>query len=466
MNCIKKVVCLVFCCTCVGGATGIKAEQPLSLQQLLNAMSDNYELLKREGSLVQARQAAVKATKYDRLPQLTGMLQATINSDNNLEGSYQSYGMIPSVVSGVRAQSNLSPVAGDAAILDLNWEAVNFGAYKAREDLSKSDLQVQMNTLATTQYNLQGYASAYYLELIRQFELQNVQQNNVVRLQQLKTTIDALVRNGVRPGVDSSVASAELSKSIIALYQAQKNLAQTKVQLSNLTGLAAGQLNPDTASENKVNVDGAAFVFSITAETIHHPYINLYSSVYDQSRARLLLEKKSYYPKIFLDADAWGRGSSLSNTDQYNSELLQGYQPSRFNYLVGLTMTYNILNIAHKKLNSNIYRFQSEAAYHQLQNEKANLSSDVQQALLEKDFQHNRLVETRHQLDAAASAYSQQLSLYTNGLSSIIELNTAQDYFIQAQRDYVEAKVGLMKSVINYSLVTNTFAALLQTIKL
>ena len=463
---LKK--CFVYFLTCIvmlafHPCTG---QQPLSLQQLLQAMSSNYELLKRESSLVQSRQAAAKATRFDRLPQLNAMLQATVNSVNNQEGAYQSYGMIPSVVSGVRTQSNLGAVGGDAAVLDLNWEAVNFGEYKAREDLAKSDLQVQMNSLASTQYDLEGYASAYYIELIRQYELQNVQQDNVKRLQQLKTTIDALVRSGVRSGVDSAVASAELSKSIIELYQAQKNLSQTKVQLANLTGLNLGQLNPDTTAEKKVNVEGTAFTFSINTDTMHHPYINLYSSVYDQTRARLQLEKRSYYPKVFVDADAWARGSSLNNSDQYNSDLARGYAPSRFNYLVGLTMTYNLFNIAHKRLNSNIYKFQSEAALHNLQNEKDNLNSSVQQALLEKDFQFNRLVETRHQLDAATSAYTQQLSLYTNGLSSIIDLNTAQEYYIQAQRDYVEAGVGLMKGVINYTLVTNTFTTLLQTIKL
>ncbi len=293
-----------------------------------------------------------------------------------------------------------------------------------------------------------------------------MQQDNVLRLQQLKTTIDALVRSGVRPGVDSSVAAAELSKSLVALYLAQKNLAQTKVQISTLTGFGTNQLIPDTGAENKVNVDGAAFVFASTADTVHHPYINLYASMYDQSEARLKLEKSSYYPKVFLDADAWVRGSSLSNTDVYNSDLALGYEPGRFNYLVGLTMTYDIFNIAHKKLNSAIYRYQAEAAHHLLENEKINLNSDVQQALLEKDFELNRLIETKHQLDQAGTAYTEQLSLYNNGLSSIIELNTALDYYIQAQRDYVEAKVGLMKSVINYALVTNTFTTLIQTIKL
>ena len=438
----------------------------MSLQDLLNNMQSNYELLKYQGSLVKASEAQKKAVSYDRLPHLNTMLQATVNSVNNQEGAYQSYGVIPSIISGVRAQSNLGAVSGDAAFAGLNWEAVNFGAYKANENLAKQNMLVQMNTLASTQYDVDGYAAAYYIELVRQFQLQTVQQDNVNRLQQLKTTIGALVNSGVRPGVDSSVASAELSKSIVGLYQVQKNLAQTKVRLSTLTGLSTGQLNADTSAVNKVNSDGMNLVFNAVADTVHHPYITLFTSIYDRSKARLQLENKSYYPKVFVDADAWVRGSSLSGTDQYNSDLLQGYQPNRFNYLVGLTMTYDIFNVAHKRLNSSVYRYEMDAAYHQLQNEKVNLNSDVQQALLEKDFEYNRLVETKHELDEAATAYNQQLSLYKNGLSSIIELNTALDYYIQAQKDYVEANVGLMKSVINYSLVTNTFTALVQNLKL
>jgi outer membrane protein TolC len=134
--------------------------------------------------------------------------------------------------------------------------------------------------------------------------------------------------------------------------------------------------------------------------------------------------------------------------------------------MVGLTLTYNIIDIAHKHLNSSIYKFEADGARHDLQNAKAKLSSDAQQALLQKDFEYNRYTLAGRQLNAAGAAYMQQLSLYNNGLSSIIELNTAQDFYIQAQRDYVEARIGLMKSVINYSLVTNTFDAMLQTLKL
>ncbi|HWB63760.1 MAG TPA: TolC family protein, partial [Chitinophagales bacterium] len=172
----------------------------VSLQQILKGVQANYELIKAQGSLVQAKQAAVKATNMQRLPQLNTMLEGDVASNNNVEGTYLTFGMIPTVTSGVRAQSKLDPTGGDAAFAGINWEAVNFGGYKARENLAKQDLLVQINTLARTEYDLNGIASIYYLELLRLTELEKIQQDNVDRLEKLKTSIVALVKTGVRPG--------------------------------------------------------------------------------------------------------------------------------------------------------------------------------------------------------------------------------------------------------------------------
>ena len=457
---LYMVLCLCACAFCPA-----KAQPPLSLQQLLKATSENYELLKREGSLVQSTQAALTATKFERLPRFNTMLQASVASNNNLQGTYEGYGVLPSITGGTRQNSDLSAVSGDVAFAGLNWEAVNFGAYKARVDVAKFNLSVQTNQLASVQYNLDGIVSSYYLELIRQYELQNIEQDNVTRLRQLKLSIGALVSSGTRPGVDSMIAAAELSKSLVGMYQAQKNLAEVQVELSTLTGLSAKTLLPDTLDESHLLKDGVAFVFASAIDTLHHPYIDLYSSLYDLKRSKFKLESKSYYPKLWLDANGWVKGSSISYNDQYNN-LLEGYSPNRWNYFVGLTLTYDIMNIARKRLNQPVAKFEADAAYHQLQNEKANLNDEVQRALIEKDFQLNKLLETEHELSSASSAYNQQMGLYKSGLSSVIDLNIALSYYITAQKDYLDAKVGLMKSVLNYSLVTNSFTALVQTLKL
>jgi len=462
----KKKLLIVVCSLLIGKWAFTQSETSvITLQTLLTNMQANYELLKYEGSMVQSKQAGKKAVAYDRLPQLNASYESDLGSNNSLSGTYFTMGVIPTVTGTRRTYMNISPVSGQTGLAGVDWEVTNFGGFKANENLAKSDLLVQMNTLDKTQYDLYGASSAYYLELIRQYELTAIQSNNVARLRELKTSIDALVRSGVRPGVDSMVAAAELSKSLVQLYQAQKNFAQLQAQLSNLTSLPVNQLNPDTNVERKLINDGVAYVFTSPVDTANHPDITLFSSMYDYSKAKWKSVNNSFNPSIHIQADAWARGSSLNNSDQFNN-LGQGFTTGRFNYLAGLTFSYDVFNLIHRRLYSSVNRFETEASYHRLLNEKQNLNNAVQQAEIEKGFQLKRLDETNRQLQAATSAYGQQLSLYKSGLSSIIELNTALSYYIEAQEDYLDARIQLMSSVLNYSLVTNTFNGLVQTLKL
>lgn len=463
MNAIKKKqLLIVVSCICFAA---FSQAQVISLQTLLDRLATNNEVLKSGHSQIQARQAEVKSVAYDRLPRVNAMYTATLGSDNNVQGPYMTMGILPSVTGGSRTYSNVNPVAGNTALAGINWEAVNFGKYKAQTDIAKAGLLTQNSAFAKTQYDLDGIAAAYYIELLRQHELQTIDQDNVARLQQLLESINGLVINGIRPGVDSSIASAALSKSIVTLYDAQRGLAQTQAQLSALTGMPASSILADTVSEYKIISTGAMYAFSAVVDTAHHPDIMLYSSLYSLSRAHLELDKKRFYPKISLDADAWTRGSSLSSADHFN-DLDQGLIPQRVNYFVGLTLTYDIMNIVRKKLSTSVSRYESEASAHELKQARIDINNAYQQSLIENEYQRKRLTETARQLQSAATAYDQQANLYLNGLSSIIELDVALSYYIQARKDYLDSKVGYMRSILSYSLVTNSFNSLVQALKL
>jgi adhesin transport system outer membrane protein len=460
----KQLLTFGFCALIV---TAAMAQGPahISLQALLQSLASNNDLLQSYASQVQAKKAAVKQAAADRIPQLNTIYQGTVGTDNNVSGPYLSMGILPSVTSGVRAYSDLSAASGNTALVGVNWEAVNFGGYKAEKDFAKSDLAVQNDILARSQYDLSGLAAAYYLEIIKQYELELINQDNVLRLQQLLTSVNSLVTNGIRPGVDTAIASAELSKSLISLYESQKVLAQTQVQIATLTRLPPATIVVDTAAEAKLIYSGEAFALHAVIDTQHHPDIVFYSSLYDLSRAQINLDKNRFYPRIFLDADATSRASSLNSADDYGN-LSQGFVPQRFDYFIGLTLTYDIMNIVHKRLATNISRYQAEASAHRLQQAKDDINNSFQQALLESNYQLKRLDETGRELHSATLAYRQQANLYQNGLSSIIDLDIALSYYIQAQRDYTDAKVSYMRSVLNYALVTNTFNTLVQTLNL
>ncbi|MBS1686808.1 MAG: TolC family protein [Bacteroidetes bacterium] len=440
--------------------------QGVTLQGLIEGMSSNNDMVKYYASLVQSRQAAVTSAKYERLPHINTLYQATLSSANNVQGGYLAMGVIPSVSGGRRSYNNFDPQSGNTALAGIDWEVTNFGGFQARTDLAKSNLSVQNNMLAKGTYDLQGIAAAYYVELMRQYELQQIDRDNVDRLQQLLTSINSLVVNGIRPGVDSAIASAEISKSRVALYEAQKNFDQLQVQLSTLTGLPIARLQPDTTAGDRLLQAAPSFILSAAVDTQHHPDLQYYSALTDLSRSRLNLERRRYYPKLMLDADVWTRASSLSNTDVYNKDLAQGYIPQRMNYFVGLTLAYDLMNIARKHINASIYKYEAEAAQHRLDQERLDLTTDLQKARIESDYQLRRLSETERQMRAADIAFGQQSNLYRNGLSSVIDLNLALSYSIQARKDYLDSKAGYMRSVLNYALVTNSFTNLVQTLKL
>ncbi len=465
MKGISRAIALTILCTAVLCPMSHLHGQGISLQALIDGMSSNNDMVKYYTSLVQSRQAEVTSARYERLPNINTLYQATIGSANNVQGGYLAMGVIPSVSGGRRTYNNFDPQSGNTALAGIDWEVTNFGGYKAKTDLAKSDLNVQNNVLARGTYDLQGIAAAYYVELMRQYELQRIDQDNVDRLQSLLTSINSLVVNGIRPGVDSAIASAEISKSRVALYEAQKNLDQLRVQLATLTGISAAQLQPDTTAGERLMTSGPSYVLAAPVDTLHHPDLLYYTALHDLSSSRLNLERKSYYPKLMFDADVWTRASSLNSADVYNN-LGEGYIPQRMNYFVGLTLSYDLMNIARKHINAAIYKREAEAAQHRLDQERLDLNSELQRARIESDYQLRRLSENGRQMHAADIAYSQQANLYRNGLSSVIDLNLALSYYIQARKDYLDSKTGYMRSVLSYALVTHTFSNLVQTLKL
>src|SRR5581483_2885806 len=124
MNCRKySAFAWILLCVFIAQRAHAQVGSSISLQQLLEGIRSNYELMKAQGSLVQARQAQKRAIDFQRLPRLNTLFEANVASNNNLEGTYITYGVIPSVTGGNRLQSNLNPVGDEAALVGLNWEA-------------------------------------------------------------------------------------------------------------------------------------------------------------------------------------------------------------------------------------------------------------------------------------------------------------------------------------------------------
>jgi adhesin transport system outer membrane protein len=435
---------------------------PLTLYQLLQQVNLRAPSLLTDSAAILIRQAQATETRAKWLPNLRLNYQADIGTNNNVAGPYFGYGIIPSNSRGVRTESNTSAAAVNLGIAALDWEVYNFGAYGAQTRVANSDIAVEQNQYAQSKYRLEAFTIANYLQLTRLQNYLDIQQRNISRNQQIKRSIMSLARSGVRPGVDTSIAEAELSKARLNYIELNNQYKQLQLQLAAISGLPYKAIVPDTATEN--NLATQAQLFTNPPDTANHPFINYYKAVYQNSIERENLIKKQYNPKVMIEAAAWGRGSSIDANDHFNS-LSSGLDFNRGNYLVGVGLTYNLVDLRRKQLKLRTQKAVTNYAVKQLNEQQMLLATSSSQADDELTTALLRLNEIPNQLAAANAGYRQKLSLYRSGLTDIIELNAALNILYRAETDYAQARYAYANALVQKAINQNQLSTVLNLFK-
>lgn len=431
---------------------------PLSLKALLNNVAQKAPTLLADSAAVRFKQAQATETRNNWLPNLKLNYQADVGTNNNTAGPYFGFGIVPSNTSGVRTQSNTSAALVNLGIAAFDWEAYNFGAYSAQNKVAGLEVSVEENQFQRSKYQLQGYTIGAYLQLMRLQDYLTIQSRNIERNQQIRRSIQSLAKSGIRPGVDTSIAEAELSKARLNYIELDNQYKQVQLQLSNISGVPYQSIIPDTLSAQKLIVQTNIPALN-TADTANHPAINYYRSLLQSSLQREDLVKKQYNPKILLEAAAWGRGSSIAN-DHFNS-LSNGWGFDRNNYLVGVGISYNLFDLRRKQLKLSTQKVATDYAARKLDEQRSALALSISQADAELNTARLRLREIPNQLQAANRGYRQKLSLYKSGLTDIIELNAALNILYRAETDYAQAKNAYISALFQKAVTGNQLSSVL-----
>ena len=445
-------------------ALAVRAQQltPITLKELLNRVSQKAPALLTDSAAINIRRAEAAETKNDWLPNLRLNYQADIGTSNNTTGPYFGFGIIPSSSGGIHATNVTTALSDNLGIAALDWEVYNFGKYGAENKVANSDVQVQQNQFAESKYDLQAYTIGGYLQLLRLQDFLGIQYRNIQRNTQIRRSIESLAKSGVRAGVDTSIAEAELSKARLNYIELNDQLKQVQLQLSAVSGIPYQAIIPDTTAELTLINKPTAYLFP--ADTANHPLINFYRSEYQNSLQREDLVKKLYNPKISLEAAAWDRGSSVDAAGQYNS-LSTGYGFQRGNYLVGVGISYNLFDLRRRQLKLNTQKASTDYAYKKLQEQQQLLSISASQADVEMQTALDRLQEIPKQLKAANDGYRQKLSLYRNGLTDIVELDAALNILYRAETDFMQAKYDYANALFKKAITENQVNTVLNLLK-
>ncbi|WP_291144982.1 TolC family protein [Flavobacterium sp. UBA7680] len=448
-----------FIALCLFAAITSHAQQHITLKELLSNVYKKAPGLIADSASIAIVQARSNETRASWLPTLKLNYQADIGTNNNTPGPYFGFGIVPSNSRGVRTENNTSAVLTNLGIAALDWEIYNFGAYQAQNNLARSDIEVEKNKFQQAKYKLEAYTIGNYLQLLRLEDFRSIQSHAIKRNEEIVRSIKSLVKSGVRPAVESSIAEAELSKARLTYIELDNELKQTQLQLAAISDLPFENILPDTLAETRLieRADISGLMFS---DTTNHPIINYYNSLVSNSRDKEKLVKKQYNPKVLLEAAAWERGASVDAEDHFN-KLSTGLDFDRSNYLIGLGISYSLFDLRHQQLKLRTQKKATDYALKNLAAQKSLLALGVNQADLDLKTAQQRLAEIPNQLQAAKAGYRQKLSLHKSGLTDIIDLNAALTILYRSETDYAQARFSYISALFQKAVTTNQVSSLL-----
>ena len=438
----------------------------IGLKQAIDSALKNYPGLLAKQMQLKSADLAVTDAKHQALPSLKIGEQLDMGTANSIGGSYFPMGIIPSTSGGIRTENNSDIASGNIAVGYAEYELFNFGLNHARVETAKASENIADADYKKTEYWLQYHVSQLYFDVLKYNLLSVIQQKNIDRYKVLSTYIKAYTNSGMKAGVDSSIANAEVSKAKIQYIQTVATLNQLKSELVFYTGLKNTFFNVDTTfyrlSPSMINQ--LQLLVSGDSTSLNNPVLNYYKSKWDYSIAQEKLIQKSFLPKVSLLGAAWTRGSSLSPKDEY-SNLSSGLDYSRYNYMTGLAFTYNIIDVVHLRDKTAAQHFQTEAVNAELTEQKSLLTNQLNQADIAIKASLDKIKEIPVQLKASREAYAQKLAQYNAGLVNITDITNVSYLLYQSETDNVEAQSELMNTLLQKAVTNNTLNSFLNNFK-
>jgi outer membrane protein TolC len=445
--------------------------QSYSLPVLIDSAQHHLPVLLQKKALIASARSGVTDARHTYLPASIIGDEVSAGSDNAVPGSYYSFGLIPSVSSGVNPSNNYQAAGGNIGFLFNEYELVNFGLKKATVRQAEAGLDLSQADLAREVYLLKWQIGKLFLD-IRKYQFQlGIDSQNVDRYQALYKVIQAVTKSGIKPGADSALAMAELSGARTLYNNTYGQIRQLYAQLGYLTGIAINGILVDTSG-----TEGNLANPGLAGTTGNYPLplsdsgaaANPVTDYYVKQRALYLqtedLVKKSYLPKILLTGITWARGSSIDYQDNYKS-IPSGWGYERFNYLAGVTLQYNLFNMVHRKDKEAIAHHDEEASVFDLQQQQLSLQNVGNKAEEGIQTALRNLNEIPIQIRSAQDAYAQKTAQYRAGIINLVDLTNASFILYRSQSEYVQSVSDWLLSNLDKAGANGNLDLFIQTIK-
>jgi outer membrane protein TolC len=193
-----------------------------------------------------------------------------------------------------------------------------------------------------------------------------------------------------------------------------------------------------------------------------HPLLKYYRNRIGVSDEQAKYLRTFAYPTFSLFGLYQGRGTGFkndygTNQNDYSSSYGAGADPTRYNYLLGVGVVWNITmpfrvhyQVQSQKFTSAQYQDEYNLQSEQLRDQQLLAETRINSAL--KNY-----AEAPVEVKAANSAYVQKFALYKNGLANIVDFTDALYTLNRAEVDQDIASNSVWQALLYKSAATGDF---------
>jgi outer membrane protein TolC len=419
------------------------APPSLTLAQAVENALQNYPSIRVSQEQMNAAAAGIRLARTAYLPRVDAVAQVNRATRNNIFGLLLPQSVIPSISGPLLGTNSIGSVWGSAVGTLVTWEPFDLGLRQANVAVAGAARAHSEASLKRTQFEVAVAAADSYLTLVAAQEMVRAAQAGVDRAELIARTINALVNSELRPGADASRTQAELAAARTQLIQAQQAVEVARANLARFTGLEPAQIT--VASSTLLQLPPEKNVLPLNAAS--NPISVEQSTAVEQAKAQLRTLERSYFPRFFLQASAYARGSGAET----NGNLLGGFNglaPNIQNYALGFSLmfpAFDLFSIRAREAGQSAAIRAETARYQQIATE---LKAQWNVAVANLQGARRVAANTPIQTSAARAAVEQATARYHAGLGNITEVAEAQRLLTQAEIDDSLARLGVWRGLL------------------
>ena len=449
------------------------SQKVLGIKEAEQTALDNYPAIKAKANQLKASKAYLSETKTEYLPDVNLSGQQDYGTVNTQFGPLYSYRGLSVASSGpVLAKQNWNAAFGSLYLANVSWDVFSFGKAVEKVKVQKQAVNRDESDLRQETFEDQIKVASSYLNLLAAQQLAKAQDDNLKRALALQKVVVARVINGLNPGVDSSQANAEVASAKIALINAQ----ETEQEQSNILTQYLGIPPPSDYILDSTFVTRIPKIADPEPQVdfTNHPLLQFYNN-----RINVSIEQAKYlstfsYPTFTLFGVYQARGTGFTstptsavssvtattaNTQPYvlNSSYGAGADPTRFNYLFGAGVIWNLttpfrvhFQVRSQKYTSAQYKDEYDLISQQLRDQAVLAETRINNA-----YKNYRLAP--EEVKAANDAFNQKFTLYNNGLANIVDFTQALYVLNRAEVDRYIAFNNVWQAILYKAAATGDF---------